>query len=855
MARRTTKQARTAKIKRARSAKAKKRRAPAQRDLRHIRELGGVALVLAGAFLALVFYLGWSGGIAGSAAESGLHYLFGVMAFLVPPACAVLGVYLIFPEAPRGPLGLQVGIGLLLAAFFLVFGANTLSVLGDEPVHEAFFQSEYFSARGGIVGDGMYWVTGSLLGDAGSSVAVIFLCLSSLFLITGASVRVVLMATGAGARRAAVSAHRTTRQLGHTLTEKRPSVGSDDGGGSVAAAAAGGAAMMEAVPFGVDPMATERPALGEAVSLLESEGAPLDGAQTYPDIFSGKPALALVDPDAESGMAVSGEAAVEVDVFADIGDEPAAVQEELFPVSEEEKEQAAIYVLPERELLRKTTERKDSSGDGTKRVSRVLEETLSSFGIEARVVGTESGPRVTRYELQLAPGIKVNKVSTLKNDIAYALATTDIRILAPIPGKSAVGVEVPNVNPNMVTLGDIYKDFPTSSGPLMTWLGKDIAGKPVFADLAQMPHLLVAGTTGSGKSGCINCMVSSVLLRCTPDEVRMILIDPKRVELSHFEGIPHLLTPVVTVMKDATNVLANLVEEMESRYSQMQLARAKQLDELNKVRIRRDQKPLPYILLVVDELADLMMVAPSDVEGAIIRLAQKSRAVGIHLVLATQRPSVDVITGMIKANVPSRIAFAVSSQIDSRVILDSNGAESLLGQGDMLFRPLGSSQLRRVQGAYISEEEIKLLTDRCKSQKKPDFDFELLEGKEEDSGDKLPADEDELLPDAMRLVVEAGSASVSILQRRLRVGYTRAGRLVDMLERRGVISGYEGSKPRRVLIGEDDLERMLNDAPRTRHGAAPQADDTYGASQDAAPESGYNDSNHDGESSPEDDSY
>lgn len=842
-------------MKRAKSAKAKKRRAPAQRDLRHIRELGGVALVLAGAFLALVFYLGWSGGIAGSAAESGLHYLFGVMAFLVPPACAVLGIYLIFPEAPRGPLGLQVGIGLLLAAFFLVFGANTLSVLGDEPVHEAFFQSGYFSARGGLVGDGMYWVTGSLLGDAGSSVAVIFLFLSSLFLITGASVRVVLMATGAGARRAAVSAHRTTRQLGHTLTEKRPSVGSDDGGGSVAVAAAGGASMMEAVPFGVDPMATERPALGEAVSLVESEGAPLDGAQTYPDIFSGKPALALVDPDAEGGMAVSGEAAVEVDVFADIGDEPAAVQEELFPVSEEEKEQAAIYVLPERELLRKTTERKDSSGDGIKRVSRVLEETLSSFGIEARVVGTESGPRVTRYELQLAPGIKVNKVSTLKNDIAYALATTDIRILAPIPGKSAVGVEVPNINPNMVTLGDIYKDFPKSSGPLMTWLGKDIAGKPVFADLAQMPHLLVAGTTGSGKSGCINCMVSSVLLRCTPDEVRMILIDPKRVELSHFEGIPHLLTPVVTVMKDATNVLANLVEEMESRYSQMQLARAKQLDELNKVRIRRDQKPLPYILLVVDELADLMMVAPSDVEGAIIRLAQKSRAVGIHLVLATQRPSVDVITGMIKANVPSRIAFAVSSQIDSRVILDSNGAESLLGQGDMLFRPLGSSQLRRVQGAYISEEEIKLLTDRCKSQKQPDFDFELLEGKEEDSGDKLPADEDELLPDAMRLVVEAGSASVSILQRRLRVGYTRAGRLVDMLERRGVISGYEGSKPRRVLIGEDDLERILNDAPRTGHGAAPQADDTYGASHDAAPGPGYNDSNHDGESSPEDDSY
>ncbi|MDO8737011.1 MAG: DNA translocase FtsK 4TM domain-containing protein [Thermoleophilia bacterium] len=851
-------------MKKAKSAKGKKRRAPAQRDLRHVRELGGLALILAGAFLALVLFLGWSGGMAGSAAESGLRYLFGVMAYLVPPACIIAGVYLIFPEAPRGPVGLQVGVGLLLAGLFLVFGANTLSVLGSEPPHEEYFNSVYFSAHGGIAGDGFYWITGSLLGDVGSSVAVLFLMLSSLFLITGASVRAVLMATGSGARRAAVSAHRTTRQFGHTLTEKLPAGGSTDGGGGVAVAAAGGVALAEPVPFGVDPEAAgERPSLGDSVSAVDGQGVPLNGAETYPDIFGRKPALALVDPETgicvdgvmHSGEEKAGVNAGEMDVFADIGDEPAAVQEELFPVSDEEKEQAAIYVLPERELLRKSNKQQEQSGDNLDRVSRVLEETLASFGIEARVVGTESGPRLTRYELQLAPGIKVNKVSTLKNDIAYALATTDIRILAPIPGKSAVGVEVPNVNPNMVTLGDIYKDFPKNSGPLSVWLGKDIAGKPVFADLAQMPHLLVAGTTGSGKSGCINCMVSSILLRCTPDDVRMILIDPKRVELSHFEGIPHLLTPVVTVMKDATNVLANLVEEMESRYSQMQLAKAKQLDELNRVRIRRDQKPLPYIILVVDELADLMMVAPADVESAIIRLAQKSRAVGIHLVLATQRPSVDVITGMIKANVPSRIAFAVSSQIDSRVILDTNGAESLLGQGDMLFRPLGSSQIRRVQGAYISEQEIKLLTDRCKSQKQPDFDFELLEGKVDDSDEKLPADEDELLPDAMRLVVEAGSASVSILQRRLRVGYTRAGRLIDMLECRGVISGYEGSKPRRVLIGEDDLERILNEAPRSRKSAAAAPDEQFNlpAAHEGVPSTGSGPD--DAESAPDEDGF
>ena len=837
MARKAKKQAT---LKTARRKAAKRKQRSGSLDLRRLREIGGLALALAGCFLALVLYLGWSGGLAGTAAESALRYFFGVLAYLAPPVCIIAAAYLIFPEAPRGPRGFQIGVGLGLACLFLIFGANTLSVLGSEPAHEEFFQSAYFSGHGGIAGDALYWLTGSLLGDAGSSVSVIFLLLSSLFLITGASVRIVLLATGSGARKAAVRAGKSTAQLGHILTERRAAKPAMQTEAGVMAMAGGDAT--GPVPFGVDPTAVaERPVLGE--STIGGQSAPLDGAQTYPDIFQGKPALALVDPEdspaADGSAAVATKPGKSADPFADIGDESgeesgadrAPLQEELFPVSDEEIEQAAVYVLPERELLRKSRDREGKSVDNLDRVSRVLEETLSSFGIEARVIGTESGPRVTRYELQLAPGIKVNKVTTLKNDIAYALATTDIRILAPIPGKSAVGVEVPNLNPNMVTLGDIYKDFPRKSGPLSVWLGKDIAGKPVFADLAQMPHLLVAGTTGSGKSGCINCIVSSILLRCTPDDVRMILIDPKRVELSHFEGIPHLLTPVVTVMKDAANVLANLVEEMESRYGQMELVKAKHLDELNKTRVRRGQKELPYIILVVDELADLMMVAPADVEGAIIRLAQKSRAVGIHLVLATQRPSVDVITGMIKANVPSRIAFAVSSQIDSRVILDTNGAESLLGQGDMLFRPLGSSQLRRVQGAYISEQEIKLLTDRCKSQLKPDFAMELLEGKVDDGDDKLPADEDELLPEAMRLVVEAGSASVSILQRRLRVGYTRAGRLIDMLERRGVISGYEGSKPRRVLIGEEDLQRILEKAPRQERSLTGDA----GAEEGAAP--------------------
>ena len=317
----------------------------------------------------------------------------------------------------------------------------------------------------------------------------------------------------------------------------------------------------------------------------------------------------------------------------------------------------------------------------------------------------------------------MNKVAALKDDLSYALATTEIRILAPIPGKQAVGVELPNLSPNLVTLGDIFDELPATASPLSVWLGKDISGAAVWTDLARMPHLLIAGTTGSGKSGCINTLLTSVLLRSTPDEVRMILIDPKRIELNHYEAIPHLLTPVVSSPKEASAVLANCVAEMERRYERLSAVRARNLNEANRAFRQRGEKTMPYLLVVIDELADLMMIAPQAVEDAVIRLAQKSRAVGIHLVLATQRPSVDVITGMIKANVPSRIAFAVSSQTDSRVILDTGGAESLLGQGDMLFKPLGTSRLQRVQGAYVSEEEIALVVEQTKQR-----DQELDEG-------------------------------------------------------------------------------------------------------------------------------
>ncbi|MDQ4095836.1 MAG: DNA translocase FtsK [Actinomycetota bacterium] len=475
------------------------------------------------------------------------------------------------------------------------------------------------------------------------------------------------------------------------------------------------------------------------------------------------------------------------------------------------------YKLPALSLLSKG-EQREVSARSIEETIRTLESTLQQFKVDASVTGYTAGPTVTRLEIELGEGVKVNRVLSLSNEIKYGLASGELRFLAPIPGRSAIGVEVPNKTRALVTLGDVLQspEAQKDKHPLSFALGKDISGHSVLANLTEMPHLLIAGATNSGKSSCINSMITSILARARPDQVRMILIDPKRVELNHFAGVPHLITPVVTQPKKAATALSWVVREMEMRYETLAQCGMRNIDFYNDAVARKavikqddadpDPDPLPYIMVVVDELSDLMMVAPRDVEAAICRIAQMARAVGIHLVVATQRPSVDVVTGLIKANIPSRLAFSVASQQDSRVILDQGGADSLIGHGDMLFLHANSSKPRRIQGAWVNEKEIAAIVGHARRQRAPEY----VEGVTvEEGGSDAPgfADgDDDLLQEALELVVRSQLGSTSMLQRKLKVGFARAGRLMDLLEQRGIVGPSLGSKPRDVLMTPDELD-------------------------------------------------
>jgi DNA segregation ATPase FtsK/SpoIIIE, S-DNA-T family len=752
------------------------------------RDVIGLGLVAFAAFFACVFYLGWAGGRVGEAMADGILFLFGGVGYMAPIVLFAIGAALVVRPVLPATHPLKTGALCLAAALMLGLAAGTLGLGPGDTPRDGFLDEDYLEHHGGLIGELLFSTSSKLFSEAGSHILCVFLLLAGVLLFTGASLAGIMSAT----RSAAVTTTERVRRTTHTFGPQTAPRGPRES-----------ARVQPPEPEDEEPV----------VRATHVEAPALDASERYPDVYGERPQ----EPEPAEAPAPG---------------EEQPEEQEPDPVTEEEPEGAALtpmgnrrspvtesedldYRLPNPSFLKRSNGAQKLDAKGIERVGAQLVEALSHFSVEARVIGTVTGPHVTRYELRLAPGIKMSKVAQLTDDLAYALAAEQVRILAPIPGKQAVGVEVPNRVRRMVHLGDVFQEAPSGWSPLSVWLGKDIAGKAIGTDLAKQPHILIAGTTGSGKSGCVNAMLSSVLLRSSPNEVRMVLVDPKRVELNHYEGIPHLLTPVVTSPRLAANVLGNLIAEMEERYAVMSRVKTRSLPELNRVRAGEGEPPLPYVLCVIDELADLMMVAPADVEDAVIRLAQKSRAVGIHLVLATQRPSADVITGMIKANVPARIAFAVSSQTDSRVILDQNGAESLLGQGDMLFRPAGESRSARIQGAFITEEEIERLTEEWRRQGEPELHEELLEAveAEEDAdggeGDFDP-DRDDLLGEAIATVVQMGTASTSMLQRRLRVGYTRAGRLIDMMERRGVISGYEGSKARQVLITDADLPRVLD---------------------------------------------
>lgn len=473
------------------------------------------------------------------------------------------------------------------------------------------------------------------------------------------------------------------------------------------------------------------------------------------------------------------------------------------------------YRYPEFGLLKEDTDAGGSAKNYRNQVlegAKKLEDTLASFSVSAKVINVTRGPTVTRYELQPSAGVKVSRIVNLSDDIALNLAASGVRIEAPIPGKAAIGIEVPNKEINMVRLREVLEtpEFTQHPSRLAFAIGKDISGECVVADIARMPHLLIAGATGSGKSVCINSLIVSLLYKASPEEVKLLMIDPKVVELGVYNGIPHLLIPVVTEPKKAAGALNWAVQEMVNRYKLFADRGAREIKGYNEMANKNGEQPLPQIVIIIDELADLMMVAPNDVEDAICRLAQMARAAGMHLVIATQRPSVDVITGVIKANIPSRISFAVSSQIDSRTILDMAGAEKLLGRGDMLFHPSGKPKPVRLQGANITDAEVEKVVEYVKAQCNAVYDDDIIE--EINSGDSLPenpdADNDELLSRAIELVVENGQASVSLIQRKFKVGYARAARIVDQMEARGIVGGYEGSKPRQILISKQQWQEL-----------------------------------------------
>ncbi|MCA0969081.1 DNA translocase FtsK [Halobacillus litoralis] len=731
-------------------------------------------------FLFLAVFGSGASAISDGAIPGGLErfwqFLFGVWYFVASIFFLVVGVYLMVKR--KWPSFLHkrlIGLYIILFALMLFTHLQTLSneltttngsilaMTWDRMTLMMRGEGAFYSIGGGLIGAVLLSITYYLFSGAGAAIVSIFLFLIGIVFMSEKSLGDVL---GKGLLKMRAVGMEQLARVKEKREEKK---------------------QLEETK--------------EETSVIDVQGTEPEEAETAPDEepiiqdFTDHTSY-KAEPEPETKEEAKAETKEEADVN---------IEKSMLTAEHENMD----YQLPKIDILDEPTSTQQSQGRSHIQATvRKLEKTFQSFGVKAKVTKVHVGPAVTKYEVYPDVGVKVSKIVNLNDDLALALAAKDIRIEAPIPGKSAVGIEVPNQEVSMVSLREVLETGKSKPESKLSFaLGRDISGEAVMSELNKMPHLLVAGATGSGKSVCINGIITSILMRAKPHEVKMMMIDPKKVELNVYNGIPHLLAPVVTDPKKASRALKKVVSEMERRYDLFSDTGTRNIESYNEYvkkynqEHEEDQPKLPYIVVLVDELADLMMVASNEVEDAITRLAQMARAAGIHLIIATQRPSVDVITGVIKANIPSRIAFSVSSQTDSRTILDSGGAEKLLGRGDMLFTPVGSNKPTRVQGAFLSDDEVERVVNFCVEQQKAQYQEEMIP--EEESEVKQEVDDD-LYPEAVQMVIEMQSASVSMIQRRFRVGYTRAARLIDAMEDNGIVGPYEGSKPRSVLVTQTE---------------------------------------------------